>query len=312
MNQRNKALCQLAFTALLWSLAGVCIKAVDLSGPAIAGIRSAIAFAFLFAILPKTRFVWSRNCIASAACYALTTLTFVTATKLTTAANAILLQYTAPFYVAVAAPRLLGETTRKADWLTLAAAFGGMTLFFMGDLSGDGLLGNILAVFSGLGFAGLAVFLRGQKDASPWQSVLLGNAVTAVVCLPFCFQTAPSPSAWLVLVFLGVIQTGLSYYLYSLAIKYVRALDAMLIPIIEPVLNPVWVLLVQGEKPAAQAVLGGAIVLIASMARGVMITRGPTGSWGKGAALPPGPPSGWGSAPDPAGGDDPPRTPSKG
>ncbi|MBF0480332.1 MAG: DMT family transporter [Desulfovibrionaceae bacterium] len=287
MNQRNKALCQLAFTALLWSLAGVCIKAVNLSGPAIAGIRSAIAFVFLFAIMPKTRPVWSKNCLAGAACYALTMLTFVTATKLTTAANAILLQYTAPFYVAVAAPRLLGETTRKADWLTLAAAFGGMTLFFMGDLSGDGLLGNILAIVSGLSFAGLAVFLRGQKDASPWHSVLLGNALTAAVCLPFCLQTAPGPSDWLVLAFLGVVQTGLSYYLYSLAIKHVRALDALLVPIVEPVLNPAWVLLVHGEQPSPQAVLGGAIVLAASAARGVLVAR----------ALPP---SRW----DSAGGDD--------
>jgi drug/metabolite transporter (DMT)-like permease len=274
MTERDKALAQLAATALLWSLAGVCIKSVNLGGLAIAGIRSAVAAAFLFLILPGTRPVWSKSLFAGAACYALTMLTFVTATKLTTAANAILLQYTAPFYVAVAAPRLLGETTRKSDWFTLAAAFCGMILFFMGDLSSDGLLGNILAIVSGLSFAGLAVFLRGQKDASPSQSVLLGNLVTAVVCLPFCFQTAPGPTDWLILIFLGVVQTGLSYYLYSLALRHVRALDALLIPIIEPVLNPVWVLFVHGEAPSAGAVLGGAIVLAASAVRGVMIARG--------------------------------------
>ena len=273
MSKRALAVLQLLATALLWSLAGVLIKSVDWSMFAIAGGRSAIAALFLLAVAGRPRFTWSKPQVLGAVGYAVTMLSFVSATRLTSAANAILLQYTAPLYVALAAPKLLGEPTRRADWLCIGLALCGMTLFFLDDLSSAGYLGNCVALLSGLGFASIAIFLRKQKDDSTYESVLLGNIITALVCFPAYFGITSDAKSWGVMLFMGIVQTGLSYYLYSKAIRQVRAVDAMLIPIIEPLLNPVWVFLVIGEAPGRMAVYGGILVISAVAARALLTAR---------------------------------------
>lgn len=199
--------------------------------------------------------------------YTTTVILFVVATKLTTAANAILLQYTAPVYAALFGAWFLGERVAWLDWVIIAAVLGGMALFFLDCLTPGGLWGNICAIASGVSYAGLVTFLRKQKSGSPLESILIGNLLTALVGLPFMLQGPPGSASWVGLIFLGVFQLGLSYVLYSAAIKYITALEAILVAVVEPILNPLWVFLVIGEAPGRWALLGGTVVLIAMTVR---------------------------------------------
>jgi drug/metabolite transporter (DMT)-like permease len=206
--------------------------------------------------------------------YAACTVTFCAATKLTTAANAILLQYTAPVWVALFGAWFLGERTTRADWFTIAAVLAGMALFFADNLELANVLGNSLAVLSGLSFAGMTIALRRQKDTSASESIILGNLLAFAIGLPWIIGApALTPGGWLALGLLGTVQLGVAYWLYARAIKHVTALEAVLIPVIEPILNPLWVLLATGEKPSRLALVGGVIVLIAITLRAVASVR---------------------------------------
>jgi drug/metabolite transporter (DMT)-like permease len=260
----TRAVLLLALAALCWSLGGLLIKAVPWSPLAVAGARGAIAAAFLLIANRGLRFHFSRDQLLGAVSYAACTLTFCVATKLTTAANAILLQYTAPVWVALFGAWFLGERATRADWLTIGAVLGGMALFFADKLAPANLLGNLLAVLSGGCFAAMTIALRKQKDTSASESIILGNALAFLVGLPWIVRSPMLPPAgWAALAVLGVVQLGFSYWLYARAIKHVSALEAVLIPVIEPILNPVWVLLALHERPAPLALLGGGIVLAA-------------------------------------------------
>jgi len=217
-------------TAVLWSLGGVLIKSVAWHPLAIAGARSAIASLVILLYLGKPEISWSWPQIAGALAYAGTVILFVTATKLTTAANAILLQYGAPIYVVFLGKWFLNEEASREDWWAVVAVLGGMVLFFFDQLQWGSLLGNIIAVLSGWSFAFLIIFMRMQKDSSPLESVLIGNIFAALIGLPFMFEYLPPPGVWVNLIFLGTVQLGLSYILYSIAIKGVTALEASLIP----------------------------------------------------------------------------------
>lgn len=258
---RSTAILLLAATALLWSFGGLLIKLVSWNPIAISGARSAIAAILIWIILRRPKFTWSFPQVAGAIAYAVTVLLFVPATKLTTAANAILLQYTAPIYVAVLGVWLLKERLKAFDIVTMILSLGGMVLFFMDNLSAGSLLGNILAILSGVSFALTTVFMRMQKNGSALETVLLGNIITALIGVPFMLSSVPSTSSIMGMVMLGIFQLGIAYVLYSIGIKYVTALDAILIATIEPVLNPVWVFLAIGEKPGKWAIIGGLIVL---------------------------------------------------
>lgn len=257
-----KSVLLLFITAVLWSLGGVLIKSVTWHPLAIAGTRSAIASLVILLYLGKPKINWSWPQICGALSYAGTVILFVTATKLTTAANAILLQYSAPIYVAFLGKWLLNEEVTKEDWWAVTAVLGGMILFFFDQLQWGSLLGNLLAVLSGWTFAFLTVFMRMQKDSSPIESVLLGNILAALIGLPFVFGHHAPSGAWINLTLLGTVQLGLSYILYSIAIKGVTALEASLIPIIEPILNPLWVFLTIGEIPGKWALIGSAVILV--------------------------------------------------
>jgi drug/metabolite transporter (DMT)-like permease len=264
-------------SAIGWSLGGLLLKSADWPPLAVAGGRGAVAAVFLLLVGGRSlRFTWSPLQLGAAVAYATCTVLFAAANKYTTAANAILLQYTAPVWVALIGTWFLGERTTRTDWYTIAAVFAGMVLFLYDGLRGGHLGGILLAAASGAGFAALVVLLRKQKDGSPLESIILGNALGGLVGLPAMLAAPlPSPQTTGILLLLGVVQLGIPYLLYARAIRHVTALEAVLIPVIEPVLNPIWVMLALGEKPSALACAGGALVLAAVTGRALAGLRRP-------------------------------------
>ena len=240
---------------------------------AIAGLRSLIAMVIIVAYVRHPRFTWTFSQIGGGIAYAVTVTLFVIATKLTTAANAILLQYTAPLYVAFLGAWVLQERPQWFDWVTIGAVIGGMALFFLDHLTFGGQLGNGCAIVSGISFAFFVLFMRKQKNESPFETVILGNLFTGLIGLPFMFGSMPDARSWMGLIFLGVIQLGLTYILYSEAIRHVTALEATLIPGLEPILNPIWVFLILAERPGKWALIGGFIVLISVTFRSLIAIR---------------------------------------
>ncbi len=259
----SKSVSQLLLAALLWSLGGLLFKYVPWPALAVGGARSLIAAIFLAALTGRSlRFTWSPLQIGTAISYAACTLLFALANKLTTAANAILLQYTAPIWIALFGAWLLGERAKAADWLTIVAVFFGMGIFLYDGLQVHDVPGILVSIASGLFFALTAIFLRKQKAGSPLESIILGNLIGFLIGLPSICSAPPlSGSSIGALVALGVLQLGLAYWLYARAIKHVTALEAVIIPIIEPILNPVWVMIFAGERPSPLALVGGIIVL---------------------------------------------------
>jgi len=257
----------LVITAVLWSSGGLLIKSVDWHPLAISGVRSLIAAAVIRLAFRREPLNIRKVQVAGALGYVATVMLFVSATKMTTAANAIVLQYTAPIWVALFGAWFLKEKTTVLDWLTIGLVFGGMILFFQDQMSAGHMLGNLLAVASGMSMTVMALAMRKQKDGSPFGSVLLGNILAFVFGIPFMLGGGPDPAGWAAIVILGVFQLGLSYVLYSIAIKHVTALEATIITMIEPVLNPIWVFLMLGEVPGPWSLAGGAIILTAIVAR---------------------------------------------
>lgn len=276
---RNHALILLAITAVLWSTGGMLIKLVEWNAPAIAGARSIIAALIIVAVYRRRiDYRWSRERIITAIFYAATVFLFVVATKLTTAANAIMLQYTAPLYVALFSRWFLGESTTRWDWLVVLVVVGGMSMFFFENLSLDNVYGITAALGSGFCFAWFVLWMRKQAlyegNTSFIESILWGNILTALMGLPFMINsiTMVSPASWVGLLCLGIFQLGLPYILYARSIKHVTAFEAILLPVMEPLLNPIWVFLGTGETPGLWAFMGGLLVLIAVTFRSVYIT----------------------------------------
>ncbi len=269
-NMRTVSIYLLIATAILWSLGGVLIKSVDWNPMAISGARSGIAAVLLLTVVRHPRFTWSFPQIGGAVSY-VGAVTFVAiANKLTTAANTILLHYTAPIWIALLSTAFLGERTTLTDWLTILVMIGGMALFFADDLTQASFLGTIVAVVSGFCFGCVTLFLRKQKDGSALETVILGNILATLISIPFMLGSSPGLRGWLLLAVAGIFQLGLPYLLYTVALRHVSALEAILITIIEPILNPLWVLFAIGEKPGPWALVGGAIVLVSVAIRGFL------------------------------------------
>jgi drug/metabolite transporter (DMT)-like permease len=271
MAARRNAIVLLVLCAVLWSTGGILIKWIAWPALAVAGMRSGLAAVVLLLARREWRGPWSWWHVSGALAGAASMLGFVVATRLTTAANAIFLVYTAPLYVALLSPWVLREPLRRADWLTLLLAVVGLGCFCGEQLTAAGWVGNGCALGSGLGLAWLVVCLRKQAATSPLRILMLANVLVAVVGTPFMWTSLPDPVSWGLLLVAGVGQLGVSTVLYAKAIPHVRAIEAVLIPVIEPVLNPVWVWLLVGEVPSGWALLGGAIVLGAVTARGVAL-----------------------------------------
>ena len=262
--EHSRAVLFLLMAAILWSTGGFFIKWVSWNPAAISGARSAIAaLVIAIAFRHNLKLTFSPIQLTGAVAYALTVTLFVVANKMTTAANAILLQYTAPVPVALLSVWLLKERITSRDCVTIIAVLAGMVLFFFEQMSPGNLVGNLCALFTSFTFALFIVLLRKQRDASPAGSVFLGNVLTALIGLPFMFEAAPDISGLLGLLYLGVFQLGTAYVLYTLAIPHVTAMEAILITLIEPILNPIWVFLLMGEAPAWTSLVGGVVILSA-------------------------------------------------
>jgi drug/metabolite transporter (DMT)-like permease len=269
----NKHVLLLLAAAILWSLGGVLIKSIDWTPIAIAGSRSLIAIVVIALVMPGVFRKISWSTFPGALAYAGTVILFVIATKLTSAANAIFLQYTAPIYIAIISPWILHERTKPLDWLLIFVALCGVALFFVDQLSFEGIFGVIAALGSGMSFAWLTVFMRRQRSESPEAIVLLGNLLTLLLALPWMFPIAKIERNGVWIMLLGVFQLAIPYLLYSRAIKHIRALDAALISIIEPILNPIWVILLRGEHASFWSIIGGATVLSTSLLRSFLASR---------------------------------------
>jgi drug/metabolite transporter (DMT)-like permease len=278
---RERALILLAVCGLLWSTAGVLIKLVDWNAAAIWSARSAIAAAALWAI-GRPSFARISAAEWRAAC-ALTTTTalFILANKLTTAANAILIQYSAPIWVALLGAWLLGERASRLDWLTIGAVLVGIALFFVEQLTFDHVAGNLVALAAGVGMALNTTLLRkvatSRDEAGPLdplRPIVLSNLIGAVVGAPFVLMSPPPGlTGWSALLALGLVQQALGYLFYARAIRHAAAIDAVLVPVLEPLLSPVWVALAIGETPGPWALVGGVIVIGAVTGRALVGRR---------------------------------------
>jgi len=277
MSPSTRARFQLIGAALLFSTGGAAIKAADFTGWQIASLRSGFAALALLLMAPASRRGWSRQSVLVGVAYAACLTLFVLANRLTTAANTIYLQSTAPLYLLLLAPWLLKEPVRRRDLgFMLVVAFG-LMLFFVGveppaATAPDPVQGNILALVSGFCWAltvlGLRWLSAGAGRGTPMAAVTSGNLIAFLVTLPFALPFgAHSVTDWSVLIYLGVFQIALAYVLVTSAINHIPALEASVILLIEPALNPVWALLVQGEVPGIWAMAGGAIILAATTAK---------------------------------------------
>jgi drug/metabolite transporter (DMT)-like permease len=259
--ERRKALIFIVLAASLWSTSGVLVKMISWQPAAILAGRSLFSSVVFLVYLHRIPTNWTRWKILASVAYILTQFLFITATKLTTAANAIFLQYTAPIYVVLLAFWFLHEKPSRTDWSAMFVIFLGLLLFFGDKLSTNGFYGNILAVLSGVTAALMMVSMRAQKEGTPAESILIANLFTAIIGFPFVLRETWTITNWLIILYLGLFQIGLSFLLFSKAIKHVPALEANLVGTLEPILNPVWVFLFLGESMGSYALLGGLIVL---------------------------------------------------
>jgi drug/metabolite transporter (DMT)-like permease len=271
---RRQAILFLVLTAILWSSSGLLVKIISWQPLSILSGRSILSTAVFWIFLRcPVRFRWTRLQVVGAFGYVGAQLFFIMATKLTTAANAIFLQYTLPIYIVFFGYWFLDERPHRSDWISLIVIFTGMFLFFGDDLNFNGFSGNILAIVSGMSMAVLMLCMRKQKDGTPANTILLGNLIGVVIGLPFLLQENFSLPNIGIISYLGIFQIGLSFVLYSIAIKQVKALESSLILTLEPILNPLWVFLVIGETPGKLALVGGMFVIGAVTVRAVVSAR---------------------------------------
>ena len=254
--------------ALLWSSGGLFIKWTSLSGLELSCFRSFFALLTVAFFTRHEGFGLNGVTAVGAVLYAVLIILFVSATKETTAANAIFLQYTAPVYLLILEPLVYKEKFRRRDLVTVLVCIGGMALFFVGQLRPQDVAGNLMALASGLCFALYFLSLRHPKAraVNRASSVIYGNLLVVLVAAPWAVSALRYVGTHdlMSVVYLGVVQLGISYTLFTVGItRGVRSLDAGIICYIEPVLNPVWVFLVLGERPSRWAVLGGAIIITA-------------------------------------------------
>jgi len=263
-------------TAFLWSIAGLFIKVIDWHPFAIAGMRSLVSSLVVLAWLKRPQFHWSPAQVGAALAQTATMLLFVAANKTTTAANAILLQYIGPVFTAIIGAWMLKERARWEHWAAFVFVAAGMVLLFMDKIGGGRLLGNILALCSGLTFSFCYVLLRKQKDASPLESMLLAHWFTAAIGLAVSLFLPLPVFTWKAagaIAMLGLFQVGVAAILFSAAIKRITAVSANLIAVIEPVFNPLWVFLALGERPGITAIAGGALIIAAVAGASVISAR---------------------------------------
>src|SRR5215217_3241623 len=254
--------------AILWSTGGLFIKWVGLSGLSLSCWRSFFAILIVAFFTRHEGFRLNSVSVVASLLYAVLLILFVLATKETTAANAIFLQYTAPVYLLVLEPVVYKEKFRSRDLITVLVCLSAMALFFMGQLRPQDVSGNIFALASGLCLAVYFLLLRHPRarEVNRASSVIYGNTLAVIMTLPWGLGAINSITSHDLLgtAYLGIIQIGISYTLFTTGMaRGVRSLDAGIICYVEPVLNPVWVFLILSERPSQWAILGGAIIVAA-------------------------------------------------
>jgi drug/metabolite transporter (DMT)-like permease len=258
--------------AVLFSTGGAAIKGTALAPVQVAGFRSLIAVVALVLFMPAARRGFGRDLLPAALAYAVTLVSFVAATKLTTSGAAIFLQSTAPLWVVVLSPALLGERFDRRDAPYLAGAAIALALVFVGsqDVAATApqpRLGNAIALVSGLSFALILITFRRLARTDPAHdrsipAAVLGNAIAFVACLPFALPVRELAARdAIAVVYLGVVQVGLSYVFLGRGLRLLPAFEASLLLLLEPVVNPVLTWFLHGEQPSALAALGGVMLL---------------------------------------------------
>ena len=271
LSNHNKGILAVFLTAILWSSGGLLIKLISLTSMQLSFFRCLIAtivFALLFRKkILRVNFLALLNAVA----YAAVLILFVIATKTTTAANAIFLQSTAPIYVLIFEPILTKTKWERINIITIAVCFVGMILFFMGDLTPGDIKGNIAALLAGVAFA---TFFLGMKKNDPKfgeASIFYGNVLVAIFCIPFILNMQQfSVTDFAMVSFLGVFQIAFAYALFSYGLKKIKAVEASIISMFEPVLNPIWVFIGYGEVPSYWAIAGGIIIVTAITTRTII------------------------------------------
>jgi drug/metabolite transporter (DMT)-like permease len=289
MSSTAKGQWSILAAATIWSTSGLCIKLLDWHPMVIAGGRSLLAALFLLAIRPLT----ARKSAAAATPpdagtkrrnriglvgvgvgYCLTMVLFVVANKMTTSANAIMLQYTCPVWAGILSGIVVHEKVRRETWGALGVIFLGLLIFLRDGLGSGDLTGDAVALASGVAFGTQSVFGRLRKTGNPADGMILAHLLCIAVCAPFAAAFPPAltlPSTAAIL-YMGIIQIGVASFLFSTGIALVPAVPAMLIATVEPLLNPVWVLLLTGERPSLSALIGG-LLIIAAVIASSLVTR---------------------------------------
>ncbi len=270
----KKGIMAVVIAALLWSTGGLFIKLITLNSLQLSFFRSLFAGLVILALFRKDALKFNKWSIMTGLFYAGVLVFFVMATKLTTAANAIFLQYTAPIYVLILEPLLLKTKFERVNLITIVFCFIGMALFFVGKLSPGDIEGNSFALVSGLCLTGMFLGMRKSGEDFKWSTIFYGNLFVALFTSFSMFEiTTLSSSDLLMVGYLGIFQIGVAYVIFSYGINKVEAIEASLLAMIEPVLNPVWVLIGYGETPSTFAIAGGVIIVAAIALRTVMVER---------------------------------------
>ena len=273
MHEHTRGRLAVLGAAALFSTGGAAIKATSLTSWQVASYRSGIAALALIVLLPAARRAWSVRLVPVSAVYAATMILFVVANKLTTSANAIFLQSAAPLYILLLGPWLLHEKVKRSDLVVMAVVLTGLALFFVGEdrasaTAPDPRRGNLMAIASGLSWALTIIGLRWFGRSGQGGGIAMaasGNALAFAVCLPAALAASSvGLTDWVILAFLGVFQIGLAYVFLTDGVQHLSALEASVLLLLEPALNPVWSWLLHGETPSAWAVAGGALIVAAT------------------------------------------------
>jgi len=271
LSEHNKGIIAVFLTAILWSSGGLLIKLVTLNSMQISFFRCAIA-AIVFAMMFRKRVLMvNKLSLFNSLAYAAVLILFVIATKTTTAANAIFLQSTAPIYVLIFEPILTKTHWERINIITIVICFLGMILFFMGDLTPGDIQGNIAALLAGVAFAAFFLGMRKNDPQYGESSIFYGNIMVTLFCIPFVTDmNTISLENFTLVTLLGVFQIAFAYALFSYGIKRIIAVEASIISLFEPVLNPIWVFIGYGEVPSFYAIIGGIIIITAITARTII------------------------------------------
>lgn len=266
MKKENIAIIEMLICAALWSVAGIFIKLIPWNGFAVAGMRSLIAGLTIavYMLITRRRYILSRRTVVGGIMTAGVYTCFTVANKLTTAANAIVLQFTCPVFIVILSSIFLKQKIRKNDLAVVIATLAGIALFFFDQLKPGYILGNFVAIAAGMFMAVMFILVGNMEGDERFSTITNGQFLTFFVGLPFIIATKPefTAAATASILVLGVFQLGISYILYVKSTQYCPPLACCLLGALEPLLNPVWVLIFDGERPGVWALIGGIIVVV--------------------------------------------------